>query len=157
MLRTGRSARVGEDDLVVGGPEADFLRESGLLSQVASPIVVDGRLWGTISVNAAETLPADTEERLEKFIELVATAIANSESHEALGALADEQARLRRLATLIAREAALEAVFARVAEDVATSLGDVDAALWRDDGDRSLTAVAVRGPSNTPGVPLGRG
>ena len=112
-------------------------------------------MWGTISVNAAETLPADTEERLEKFIELVATAIANSESHEALGALADEQARLRRLATLIAREAALEAVFAKVAEDVAKSLGDVDSALWRDDGDRSLTAVAVRGPSDTPGVPLG--
>ena len=90
----------------MGGPEAEFLRASGLLSQVASPIVVDGRLWGTISANAAETLPAETEERLEKFIELVATAIANSESREALGALADEQSALRRVATLVAEASA---------------------------------------------------
>src|SRR4029079_8204287 len=49
-LHTQRSARVGEDDLeAVGGPEAEFLRENGYLSQVSSPIVVDGRLWGAIS------------------------------------------------------------------------------------------------------------
>jgi len=61
---------------------------------------------------------------------------------------ADEQATLRRLATLIAQEAELETVFAKVAEDVARTLGDVDSALWRDDGDRTMTAVAVRGPSD---------
>src|SRR5262249_44531347 len=131
-----------------GGDVAEFLRRYGYRSQVASPIVVDGRLWGAMSVNTVDDLPQDSEERLARFTELVATAIANSDSREALRTLADEQATLRRLATLIAQEAALEAVFANVVEDAARTLGDVDAALWRDDGDRTMTAVAVRGPSD---------
>ena len=103
VLHTGRSARVDEGDLAsTGGPVADFLRSEGYLSQVASPIVVGGRLWGAVSVNSGQTLPQDSEERLEKFTELVATAIANAESNEALAELADEQAALRRVATLVA-------------------------------------------------------
>ena len=44
----------------------------------------------------------DTERRLAEFTELVATAIANSEAHERLAQLADEQVALRRVATLVA-------------------------------------------------------
>ncbi len=81
VLRTGRSARIRTDDVETAGTEvADFLRHHGYLSQVASPIVVDGRRWGAVSVNSRNELPPDTEERLEKFTELVATAIANAES-----------------------------------------------------------------------------
>jgi signal transduction histidine kinase len=39
-----------------------------------------------IAVNAREELPADTEQRLEKFAELVTTAIANAESKSELAA-----------------------------------------------------------------------
>jgi GAF domain-containing protein len=87
VLRTGRSARIDQRELVsVRGPEAETLRHQGLTSQVASPIVVEGRLWGAATVNAKEELPPDTEERLEKFTELVATAIANAESRSELAA-----------------------------------------------------------------------
>jgi signal transduction histidine kinase len=55
-------------------------------SQVSSPIIVEGSLWGVIAVNAREELPADTEQRLEKFAELVTTAIANAESKSELAA-----------------------------------------------------------------------
>src|SRR4029077_9958449 len=105
VFRTGRSARVDADELdEAGGPDAEFLRREGFLSQVASPIVVEGRLWGAVNVNSREPLAAGTEDRLERFGELVATAIANIEARDALAGLADEQAALRRLATLVAKE-----------------------------------------------------
>ena len=87
VLRTGRSSRIRADDVEAAGTEvADFLRHHGYLSQVASPIVVDGHRWGAVSVNSRNELPADTEERLERFTGLVATAIANAESSAELAA-----------------------------------------------------------------------
>jgi diguanylate cyclase (GGDEF)-like protein len=54
--------------------------------RIAAPIVTDGRLWGAMIVSTARTddLPADTEDRLQRFAELMGMAIAN----------ADAQARL---------------------------------------------------------------
>jgi signal transduction histidine kinase len=155
VLQTARSARVGADDLAAAdGPQAAFLRESGYLTQVASPIVVNGRLWGAISANSAETLPPDTEKRLEKFIELVATAIANAEAHEALGALADEQAALRRVATLVARDAPPADVFNAVAMEVGKLLDTDITVVGRYDGDAAATATGSW--SSSPGeVPVG--
>ena len=52
---------------------------------IASPIVVEGRLWGAIGAAARrERLGEDTEQRLADFTELVATAIANAESRAEL-------------------------------------------------------------------------
>ena len=48
-------------------------------------------------------MPADTEARLTQFTELLATAVANAESRAELARLAEEQAALRRVATLVAR------------------------------------------------------
>jgi signal transduction histidine kinase len=55
---------------------------------VGTPIIVEGRLWGVITVSSTleRPLPLDTEERLASFTELVATAIANAESRAALAA-----------------------------------------------------------------------
>ena len=50
-----------------------------------------------------QPLPPDTEARPASFTELVATAIANAESRAALTRLAEEQAVLRRVATLVAQ------------------------------------------------------
>jgi PAS domain S-box-containing protein len=88
VFRTGRSARVDAGDLAaVGGPTAAWARSQGFISQVGSPIIVEGRLWGAITVvTRDEALPLDTDERLEKFAELVATAIANAESRSQLAA-----------------------------------------------------------------------
>ncbi|MEV4136750.1 AAA family ATPase [Dactylosporangium sp. NPDC049742] len=52
---------------------------------VASPIAVEGALWGAIGVGSGhQRLPQDTERRLADFTELVATAIANAESRTEL-------------------------------------------------------------------------
>jgi signal transduction histidine kinase len=119
VLRTGASARVDETDLAVGGFAAEQMRRQGYLSQVASPIIVEGSLWGAMTVSSEETLPSDAERRLETFTELVATAIANAESREALDELASEQAALRRVATLVARGVPSRELFSAVTTEVA--------------------------------------
>ena len=155
VLRSARSARVDEEDLAAaGGSVAEFLRSEGYLSQVASPIVVRGRLWGAISVNSAERLPPDAPDRLEKFTELVATAVANAESYEALTGLAEEQAALRRVATLVARDAPSTEVFEAVATEVGKLLDTDITVVGRYDGDGSATAIGSWS-SSPGGVPVG--
>jgi signal transduction histidine kinase len=55
---------------------------------VGAPIVVDGRLWGVISAgwNREKSPPADTEERMAQFAQLLETAIANADSRDQLTA-----------------------------------------------------------------------
>jgi signal transduction histidine kinase len=65
---------------------AEAGRRLGIVSQVSCPIAVEGGAWGVITVNAREELPHDTEQRLEKFTELVSTAIANAEGKSELAA-----------------------------------------------------------------------
>jgi signal transduction histidine kinase len=87
VYRTGRSARVDRADWAsAGGEIGEAVRQLGIASTVASPIIVEGSMWGVITVNAGEELPPDTEERLEKFTELVTTAIANAEGKSELAA-----------------------------------------------------------------------
>jgi PAS domain S-box-containing protein len=86
VYRTGRSARSGAHLITVDGPIGDIHRRLGIISAVASPILVEGRLWGAMAVQSQHPLPLDTDERLEKFTELVATAIANADSKSELAA-----------------------------------------------------------------------
>jgi GAF domain-containing protein len=119
VFETGRPARI-DDYADTSGAAADVARGWGLRSLVGVPISVEGRLWGLITAayTHAEPLPADTEVRLAGFTELVATAIANAQARVELRRFAEEQAALRRVATLVARAAPPEAVFAAVAEEV---------------------------------------
>src|SRR4051812_9817744 len=147
VFRTGGPARI-DDYSRATGKLADTVRLAGTRAAVGTPIAVEGRLWGAMIATSRDVpLPAETELRLGQFTELMATAIANTESRARAERLAGEQAALRRLAMLVAQEAPLEAVFAKVADEVAGTLGDVDSALWRDDGDGTVVAVAVQGPS----------
>jgi signal transduction histidine kinase len=88
VLRTGHAARKDAGDWEgASGPAADRLRRLGVRSTVAGPIVVEGHLWGSMVVTTMhQPLPSDTEERLAKFTELVATAVANAESRAELTA-----------------------------------------------------------------------
>jgi PAS domain S-box-containing protein len=73
----------------VPGPIAGFVRDVlGVRSSVGSPVIVDGSVWGALFVHSThdEPLPRDTESRLVKFTELLATAIANAESRSELDA-----------------------------------------------------------------------
>jgi len=74
-------------------------------------------------------------------------------SRDELRLLADEQAALRRVATLIARETPPDEIFAAVAREVGETLG-VDAThLGRYDADGTVVSVAEWG--GYPTVPLG--
>jgi signal transduction histidine kinase len=94
----------------------------------SAPIVVDGKLWGVMAAGPAEgePVPEGLEERLVEFTELIATAISNAESREALKRLADEQAALRRVATLVAKGVPPAELFEAVAREAGQLLG-VDA------------------------------
>jgi signal transduction histidine kinase len=82
---TGQADRRDADDPTSAGL-LEVARE-GVRSAVASPIVVEGRIWGAIGLGSRRgRLPQDTEQRLAEFTELVATAIANAESRAELTA-----------------------------------------------------------------------
>ena len=109
---TDRTRRALRHRRSFGSGYARAVRAEGIRSGLASPIVVDGALWGTITVASLRPpLPSHTERRLADFTELVGTAISNAQSREAHQALADEQAALRRVATLVAREGPPAEVF----------------------------------------------
>jgi GAF domain-containing protein len=150
VYRTGRSARLSAVDWTSRtGPFPDAARRAEVRSHVSSPILVEGNLWGVISLSASEELPADTEQRLENFAELVTTAIANAEAGLALRAVADEQGALRRVATLVAASAAPSDVFAAVTEEIARVLGADASLLCRADAGGAAVVVGAWG-ENTP-------
>ena len=155
VYRTGRPARVEEVDWSsLEGELGEQVRRHGFRSMVGSPIFVEGSLWGTIVVSSQDLLPRDTEERLERFTELVGTAIANAATRQARAQLAEEQAALRRVATLVAEGAGPEAVFAAVAEEVAHVLDVALSAVTRYEADGTATQVGVWGKENP--FPVGR-
>lgn len=150
VLETGRPARVdGYAD--ASGPLGAAARERGVGSAAGTPVIVDGRLWGVVVAgtrSGKRPLPTGTEARLASFTELVATAIANAESRAALARLAEEQAALRRVATLVAHGAPPEELFAAVTEEVGRLLGSYLAGMARygsDDTVTVLTAWAAEG------------
>jgi PAS domain S-box-containing protein len=106
----------------------------GLGTVLSAPIVVEGRLWG--SIGAAWKQPPEAsglEERMTQFTELVATAIANAESRAELVAsrarvvAAGDEARRRierdlhdgTQQRLVSLALALRAVEARMPDDLA--------------------------------------
>jgi signal transduction histidine kinase len=99
----------------------DLVRSLRVRSAVGAPILVEGKLWGALmaATRGEEPWAENAETRIAAFTELVATAIANAESREALAELADEQAALRRVATLVAETAQPAEIFSAVGNEVA--------------------------------------
>ena len=158
MILENRAATRVEDWTSVPGPFAEAVRNNfGVSSSVGCPIVVEGRLWGALAIHSKQSrpLPPDTESRIAQFTDLVGTAIANAESRERADRLGDEQAALRRVATLVAKEASPAEVFATVAEEAANVLGEVECALLRDEGDGTASTVAAWGAGMSARFPVG--
>jgi signal transduction histidine kinase len=153
VAQTGGPARI-EGYADASGPIGDAVRATGVRSAVATPIIVEDRLWGVMAAGSRreEPLPADTETRLAQFTELLATAVANAESRAALARLAEEQAALRRVATLVAGERRSEEVFAAVANEVGRLLSVDLANVIRYERDDTVTFVASAGDR----IPVGR-
>ena len=83
------------------------------------------------------------ETRLASFTELVGTAIANSEAHEQLAQLADAQAALRRVATVVAEGAPPDRVFDAVRDEVARMFNAPLSVLMRYDANGIATVLAT--------------
>ena len=143
VLRTGRPARMnGYDD--APGVIAATVRQIGIRYSIGVPISVEGRPWGVMIATSkgASPFPAETESRLQNFTELVATAISNASAHDKVRVLADEQAALRRVATLVARQTPQAEVFAAIAEEIGRLLAVDSIEMIRYEDDRGAAVVA---------------
>jgi PAS domain S-box-containing protein len=155
VFRTGRPARI-DDYGSADGPFAEAARAIGICSVVGAPILVEGRLWGAMiaGTGRAEPLPPETESRLGQFTELMAIAIANAAARAEVERLAEEQAALRRVATLVAEGAVPTTVFDAVAAEMEGLLDADEVTLSRYEPDGELVLLAHRG-ANAQLVPPG--
>jgi signal transduction histidine kinase len=143
VARTGRPARM--DDIAgVAGPLAAGARERGIRSAAAVPIVVEGRIWGVMLTGSSvkRALPTATEARLASFTDLLAAAISNTDSRAGLTRLAEEQAALREVATLVARGAPPAELFTAVPGQAGQLLHAGQTMMSRYEPDATVTVVA---------------
>jgi signal transduction histidine kinase len=154
VFQTGQPVRIDEQaHLSDRFPEG--VRELGLRAAVGVPVSVEGRLWGLMVVaSRAGPLPAGTEARLAKFTELAATAIANAQARMELRGFADEQAALRRVATLVARAASPAQVLDAVNEEAGRLLQADHATMCRY-GLEDTASVVAAWSSTGPAIPVG--
>jgi signal transduction histidine kinase len=130
VLRTGRAARIDSHEGVIG-PEAERIRDAGIGSIVGAPIVIDGRLWGAAIIGTTKRDPLRP----------------NAQTRADRSVLAEQQAALRRVATLVARGVEPTEVFSAVAGELAHCLGVHNAGLCRVERDGAATLVAARDES----------
>src|SRR5215469_4483124 len=143
VYQTGRPARI-DDHASASGPIAEAVRKFGFRASLGVPVSVEGGLWGVMLAGSrSEPLPAGTETQLAGFTELAATAIANAQARVELRGFAEEQAALRRVATLVARAAPPEEVFAAVTEEAGRLLHTDRATMGRYGPDGTVTVVAA--------------
>jgi signal transduction histidine kinase len=152
VCRTGRPARIDQGRIT--GAMADVVVHGwGVRSSVGVPIIVEARVWGVMIVASTreQPLPSETETRLARFTELVATAVSNAQARVELRAYAEEQSALRKVATLVARGAPAEDVFAAVAAEEGRLLGTDVTVMTRYNRDGTGTVV---GSWSDTGVPM---
>jgi signal transduction histidine kinase len=149
VFRTHQPVRIDEYS-DARGPIAGYARSMGIRAAVGAPILVGGRVWGAMAVGSSrpEPLPAGTEMRIGAFAELVATAIANTAARTEISRLAEEQAALRRVATLVARGTQPGEVFAAVAEEIGRILDAEVACVVRYEPDATGTVMATWGDAS---------
>src|SRR3954449_1368131 len=144
IFESGAPARMYSSDETWEREATEVVRSLRVHSAVGAPILVEGKLWGALmaATRGVEPWAENAETRIAAFTELVAIAIANAQSREALAELIDEQAALRRVATLVARGAPPMDLFGAVAEEVGR-LHSVDRAyVTRFDSEETVTVMA---------------
>jgi GAF domain-containing protein len=101
-----------------------------------------------VAATPRQDFPAGTESRMAEFTELAAMAIANAQAEQDLRELADTQAALRRLATLVARGEPPEAVFAAATWEALRHAGGSIARMIRYEPDGTATLLAREGTTH---------
>ena len=153
MLRTGRPARRDRYDDIA---EHSFGRQRyGLGSSVSVPIMVRGRLWGALGcLNEGRTLPVETEARLVKFCELVASTLADAQARAELTRFGEEQVALRQVAELAASGTACATVLREVVVRASALLdGAVVSVGAATPAGRWRRSAAAPGPEGAPPPP----
>jgi signal transduction histidine kinase len=157
VSQTGRPARM-DDYSEVTGPVTGVIRKFDVRSSVGVPVSVEGRLWGVMIVasTSRDPFPAGTEAQLVGFTELVGAAIANAQARVELRGYAEEQAALRRVATLVASGTSPEEVFAAVAAEAGRLLSADQTGVGRyDPGDVVTVVGAWSGTGTAMPLPVG--
>ena len=166
-----RYAQRTREPLVVNDATGDdrfardpYFADAGCCSLLAVPILSRGLLRAVLLLENRLIRGAFTAERLDA-VQLIAGQLAvcmdNSQLYAEFRRIADEQAALRRVATLVARAAPPERVFASVAEEVGRLLAADSAILVRyDPPDLEIAGTWMRtgAPAPTPvggRLPLG--
>jgi signal transduction histidine kinase len=142
VQRSGQPTRINYDD--APGPVAALARELGVRCAVGAPILLDDRTWGVMAVGWGKPGKASSQaaKRTAEFTELVATALANTESRNEITRLAQRQAALRRVATLVARGRLPAEVFEAVVTEIGQLFPEANAAaLSRYEPDDMLTMI----------------
>jgi signal transduction histidine kinase/putative methionine-R-sulfoxide reductase with GAF domain len=155
LQQTGQPLRIDDYTQIRSAISAPA-RELDIGMAAGVPVIVSGRVWGAVVVAAGyerRPLPADTLDRLAVFTELVATAIANSDARTEIERLAQEQAALRRVATLVAQGAKTEEVFAAVAREVSEVMHLPVAGVQRYEDGETMTVLAARSDRPHPFQP----
>ena len=142
IVSTGWGLGLAAATAMVSALAYDYLRKwpdvSGVLNRVEDWVVVvvfvAVALVAQILARFARTRAADAEARRREA----------EASREELSVLAEQQAALRRIATLVARGVPASEVFPAVTQELARSLGVANAALWRYESDRSATLGMLR-------------
>ena len=106
----------------------------------------------TVGYARERALPADTETRLTGFTELVATAVANAQARLEVRGYAEEQAALRRVATLVARGEPPAVLFAAVAKEVGALFSTDRVGILRFGPGGEATLMGRRGMQDEPGA-----
>jgi signal transduction histidine kinase len=154
LLRTGRPVRVDHHDDHPLASRTWGLPGRAVRSEVAVPIQVDDYTWGLLAVATdGRRLRADAESVLQQLAELVAAALANTQARAEVVGLADEQAALRRLAELAARDAPATDVVQAVAAEAARLVSVEFTTVVRYGRDGSTEVVALSGAPE--GIELG--
>ncbi|GLW20570.1 DUF4118 domain-containing protein [Microbispora triticiradicis] len=91
ILRTGQPARMAAAEGTAEGAAGEldtWVRDDKVVSAIASPIVVEARLWGVMIAffRGLDPQPEGIEERIRDFTELVATAVSNAQARDELAA-----------------------------------------------------------------------
>jgi signal transduction histidine kinase len=84
VLATGRPARITDYEHATSALGI-WARSMGIRCVAGCPVNVEGNIWGAMTMYSMVTeIPPGTEDRLLEFVELVGTAIANTQSRSDL-------------------------------------------------------------------------
>lgn len=146
----------GKDPDVLVGDDADVrdttrLDPDGAMSldgprSVVAAVRLGGAAWGVLGATSAiGSLTAGTEHLLNQFAHLAAAAVANARARARSQELADEQAALRRVAEIAARDAPTEQILGAIALEASAAANGEYSGPLRYNADGSTQIVALHG------------